>query len=43
MKKILAAWPSPAVAAVAAIPAFAGTKTVKVGDNYFVRPRATRP
>jgi plastocyanin len=27
----------PAVAAVFAIPAFAATKTVKVGDNYFVR------
>jgi plastocyanin len=27
-----------AVAAAFAVPAFARTKTVKIGDNYFVRP-----
>jgi plastocyanin len=37
MKKVLAATAITTLAAVAAIPAFAGTKTVKVGDNYFVR------
>jgi plastocyanin len=37
MKKVLAATAIAAVAAITAIPAFAGTKTVKVGDNYFVR------
>ena len=44
-KKILAATAVTGLAAVAAIPAFAGTKTVKVGDNYFVhdggRPTVT--
>ena len=37
MKNILAAVAVTGIAAVAAIPAFAGTKTIKVGDNYFVR------
>ena len=37
MKKVLAATAITGIAAVAAIPAFAGTKTVKVGDNFFVR------
>src|SRR3954469_12904257 len=37
MKKLLAATAVTSLAAVAAIPAFAGTKSVKVGDNYFVR------
>ena len=36
-KKILAATAVTTLAAVVAIPAFAGTKTVKVGDNYYVR------
>jgi plastocyanin len=38
MKKILAALAVTAIAGGAAIPAFAGTKSVKIGDNYFVRP-----
>ena len=38
MKKLLAALTVTVIAAAAAIPAFAGTKSVKVGDNYFVRP-----
>jgi plastocyanin len=38
MKKLLAAGAVTAIAAGAAIPAFAGTKSVKIGDNYFVRP-----
>jgi plastocyanin len=37
MKKVLAALAITGIAAVAAVPALAGTKTVKVGDNYFVR------
>ena len=37
MKKVLAATAIASIAAVVAVPAFAGTKTVKVGDNYFVR------
>lgn len=37
MKKLLAAIAVAGIAAFAAIPAFAGTKTVKVGDNFFVR------
>jgi len=37
MKKLLVATAIAGIAAVAAIPAFAGTKTVKVGDNFFVR------
>jgi plastocyanin len=37
MKKVLAALAVTGIAAVAAIPAFAGTKTVKLGDNYFVK------
>ena len=36
MKKLLAAVTVTVIAAAAAIPAFAGTKDVKVGDNYFV-------
>jgi plastocyanin len=38
MKKLLAAATVTVIAAAAAIPAFAGTKSVKIGDNYFVRP-----
>jgi plastocyanin len=38
MKKTLAALAVTAIAGGAAIPAFAGTKSVKIGDNYFVRP-----
>jgi plastocyanin len=38
MKKLLAAVTVTVIAAAAAIPAFAGTKNVKIGDNYFVRP-----
>lgn len=38
MKKLLAALTVTVIAAAAAIPAFAGTKSVKIGDNYFVRP-----
>jgi plastocyanin len=38
MKKLLAAGAVTVIAAGAAIPAFAGTKSVKIGDNYFVRP-----
>src|SRR5204863_6033800 len=38
MKKLLAALTVTVIAAAAAIPAFAGTKGVKIGDNYFVRP-----
>jgi len=39
MKKILAASTVTVVAAAAlAVPALAGTKSVKIGDNYFVRP-----
>ena len=38
MKKLLAAGAVTVIAAGAAIPAFAGTKNVKIGDNYFVRP-----
>ena len=38
MKKILTALAVTAIAGGAAIPAFAGTKSVKIGDNYFVRP-----
>ena len=37
MKKLLAAVTVTVIAAAAAIPAFAGTKSVKIGDNYFVR------
>jgi plastocyanin len=37
MKKILAATAVTALAAAAAIPAFAATTSVKVGDNYYVR------
>jgi plastocyanin len=36
MKKVLAALTVTVIAAAAAIPAFAGTKNVKIGDNYFV-------
>ena len=38
MKKILAALTVTVIAAAAAVPALAGTKSVKIGDNYFVRP-----
>src|SRR5262245_33472409 len=39
MKKILAASTVTVIAAAAlAVPALAGTKSVKIGDNYFVRP-----
>jgi plastocyanin len=38
MKKLLAATAVTGLAAVGAIPALAGTKSVKIGDNYFVRP-----
>ena len=41
MKKLLAAVAVAGIAAATAIPAFAGTKTVKIGDNYFVRPGST--
>jgi plastocyanin len=36
MKKILAALTVTVIAAAAAVPALAGTKSVKIGDNYFV-------
>ena len=36
MKKALAALAVTAIAAAAAVPALAGTKNVKIGDNYFV-------
>jgi plastocyanin len=36
MKKALAALTVTAIAAAAAVPALAGTKDVKIGDNYFV-------
>src|SRR6478752_1498370 len=39
MKKILAALTVTVIAAAAAVPALAGTKSVKVGNNYFVTPR----
>ena len=38
MKKPLSLLAALGVTAAVAIPAFAGTKTVKVGDNFFVRP-----
>lgn len=38
MKKLLAATAVTGLATAGAIPALAATKTVKVGDNYFVRP-----
>jgi plastocyanin len=37
MKKLLAATAVTGLAAATAIPALAATKSVKVGDNYFVR------
>lgn len=37
MRRLLAVLSIPAIAAVFAIPALAATKSVKVGDNYFVR------
>lgn len=37
MKKLLVLVAALAVAAAVAVPALAATKTVKVGDNYFVR------
>jgi plastocyanin len=36
MKKLLAAVAVIVIAAAVAVPAFAGTKNVKIGDNYFV-------
>jgi plastocyanin len=41
MRRLLVVLSIPAVAAVLAIPALAATKSVKVGDNYFVRDGAT--
>lgn len=38
MKKLLAATAVTGLAAAGAIPALASTTTVKIGDNYFVRP-----
>jgi plastocyanin len=38
MKKLLAALAVAIIAAAVAVPAFAGTKSVKVGNNYFVTP-----
>ena len=37
MRRLLAVLSVPAIAAVFAIPALAATKSVKVGDNFFVR------
>jgi plastocyanin len=37
MKKLLAAIAVAGLAAALAVPALASTKTVKIGDNYFVR------
>ncbi len=37
MRRLLAVLSVPAIAAVFAIPALAATKSVKVGDDYFVR------
>ena len=37
MRRLFVVLSVPAVAAVFAIPALAATKSVKVGDNYFVR------
>jgi Plastocyanin len=37
MKKLLAVSAALATAASIAVPAIAGTKSIKVGDNYFVR------
>ena len=37
MRRLLLVLSVPAIAAVFAIPALAATKSVKVGDNYFVR------
>jgi plastocyanin len=42
MKKILVATAISGLTAAAAIPAFAATTSVKVGDNYFVR-KGSRP
>ena len=41
MRRLFVVLSVPAVAAVFAIPAFAATKNVKVGDNYFVREGST--
>lgn len=38
MKRILVLVLAVAVAAAIAVPALAATKSVKIGDNYFVRP-----
>jgi plastocyanin len=40
MSKLLAVTAAGAVAAACAVPALAGTKTVTVGDDYFVRKGA---
>jgi len=37
MRRLLIAVAVPAIVAVLAIPAFAATKTVKIGDDFFVR------
>jgi plastocyanin len=39
MRRLLILIPIAAVSAVPAIPAFAATRSVKVGDDYFVRDR----
>ena len=41
MRKAILLVTTIAAAAVAAVPALAATKTVKVGDNYFVRSSGT--
>src|SRR5689334_8945617 len=41
MKNVLAALTVTVIAAAAAVPALAGTKSVKVGNNYFVRAGST--
>lgn len=41
MRRLFLVLSVPAVAAVFAIPALAATKSVKVGDNYFVREGST--
>jgi plastocyanin len=41
MRRLFVVLSVPAIAAVLAIPALAATKSVKVGDNYFVREGST--
>jgi plastocyanin len=41
MRRLFVVLSIPAVAAVLAVPALAATKSVKVGDNYFVREGGT--